>query len=69
MEYTIKEWLSGEFGEPYQTQALANLKPENENIKVPSLHRALLDAFSWETSPEGFDYWNKIYAVLFIRQI
>lgn len=50
----ISEWLK-ELPEPYRTQAIANCK--NPNSTVISKDIALIRAFSFVYSPEGYDYW------------
>lgn len=46
---------------PYSFQALANLKPAYANAPVPDCKEALLYAFNWSDSPEGWAYWMKVY--------
>lgn len=57
----IKEWLS-EINEPYKSQALNNLTNESI-IKHESFSSALQCAFIWKDSPEGYDYWKRIFNV------
>lgn len=56
---TIKEWLS-ELPEPARSQALENMRPVLENKHESCLSFALLNAFSWVNSPEGWSYWHKV---------
>lgn len=56
---TIKQWLE-ELPEPYRTQALENLKSD----KYDSIEKALLNAFDWWNSPEGWNYWSEFYMEL-----
>lgn len=60
----VKKWLS-ELEEPYRTQALANFENNylfggHEGIKASDMVDALFSAFTWDESPEGFDYWDEL---------
>lgn len=57
----IKDWLM-EMNEPYRSQALKNTKNES-TIKHDTFHSALQSAFIWSNSPEGYDYWKRIFNV------
>lgn len=61
---TIKEWLS-ELPEPYRTQALdnydSNFYPYNT---ARFLSDALMYAFDWKLSPQGFEYWGLLFDIL-----
>jgi len=59
---TIKEWLS-ELPEPARSQALDNYEGP-ENRMASSILEALMIAFIWEATVEGWDYWNNIYEEL-----
>lgn len=52
-----------ELPEPYRSQALANVNKgfENYTHDITDLDSALLSAFYWEKTPEGYDYWAKVY--------
>lgn len=56
---TIKQYLE-QLKEPERTQALNNLVPVMADKEVPGLVEALAVAFYWESSPEGFAYWEKV---------
>lgn len=56
---TILEWFD-ELDEPYRSQAIANTKTEMLRNKDLTLIGALLGAFSWSESNEGFDYWVEL---------
>ena len=52
--------------EPHATQAIANLHAEDiyreiSSMKYDKLRAALFNAFNWEESPQGEDYWGGIY--------
>ena len=56
MTMTIEEYLD-ELPEPWRTKALANMLEDAADLPVDSFTDALLDAFRFETSPEGAEYW------------
>ena len=52
--------------EPHATLAIANLHAEDiyreiSSMKYDKLRAALFNAFNWEESPQGEDYWGGIY--------
>jgi hypothetical protein len=58
--------LLGELEEPYRTQALENFDSgyfqESISVLVKMVKvNALLCAFYWRASKQGFDYWNDLY--------
>lgn len=66
IEKTTKEFLE-EFPEPFRTQALANLQAEDDrNGEFDAMAdevcewplEALMVAFPWKDSPEGYEYWR-----------
>lgn len=59
-EKKIKDWLK-ELKHPIKNKAITNLNTNIKNLEVESLSSALLIAFNWKTSVEGFDYWDEIY--------
>lgn len=66
MEKLIKEWLE-ELPEPYRTQALEIYHTQwsdTENPSTESLDQALITAFVWEMTPQGYEYWNKLHEEL-----
>lgn len=56
---TIREWLE-ELPEPYRSQAFRNTPCINTDLYAPSLKYAIVRAFVWHKSPEGFEYWEKL---------
>jgi len=60
MKKTIREWLE-ELPEPYRSQAMENMIKKAEGLKKPSFQIALTNAFVWELSKQGGDYWRKLY--------
>lgn len=60
----IREWLN-ELPEPYRSQAMENYMNAS-NRKVAST--ALADAFFWDQTPEGYDYWHDLYNSLTAQQ-
>jgi hypothetical protein len=67
VEKTIKEWLE-DLPEPYRSEALANfddyveIYPTKLREKELSTKHAIINAFNWEGSTEGGEYWRKVYA-------
>lgn len=46
--------------EPYRTQAIANTDRSILKHKaIRTVKDAVWVAFSWEESPEGYEYWHK----------
>lgn len=65
---TIREWLE-ELPEPYRTQALENCNSMRLSISglsdiVETSRIAIMSAFHWDSSPEGFHYWDELYETL-----
>jgi len=61
--------LLGELEEPYRTQALENFDSGYFQESISVLMKmvkvnALLCAFDWRASKQGFDYWNIFYIKL-----
>lgn len=57
---TIREWLAGLPGE-YGKRALANMEEKQASAVEYDAATALIEAFNWEESPEGFDFWSGVY--------
>jgi hypothetical protein len=55
---TAKEWFQ-KLPEPYRTQALEN--SDGLKIKYQSLPDALMGNFTWDDTPQGDEYWDKIH--------
>jgi len=53
---TIEQYLN-QLEEPYKEQAINNTGDKNLKRKVSSLNEALMSAFPWQGSPEGYRYW------------
>lgn len=54
---TIYEWLQ-DLPQPYKREAVTNLTLDNAERLENNLPNALLKAFDWEKSPQGFEYWT-----------
>lgn len=63
MSASIEKWFS-EAEYILRAVLLERMCPTRKNIKVDSLHDALLLGFNWERSPEGSDYWALIHCNL-----
>ncbi len=62
---TIREHLN-DLPEPYRTEALANNKNQSswDKVKEDDISEALLGAFNWLDTPQGYDYWSNFYETL-----
>lgn len=60
---TIKEWFN-DLPEDVREKALRNTDDLRLESTELSLKSALIGAFAWEDTPEGGDYWGKIYTSL-----
>jgi len=56
----IKYWLKS-LPEPYRSKAIKNYCPDNKYESFTSQKQALLSAFLWEKTKEGFEYWNELF--------
>lgn len=63
-EKTARAWFET-LKEPYRSQAI---KASEETVRIsrieklyPSLSEALLADFTWQDTPQGWLYWNKIH--------
>jgi hypothetical protein len=54
----IKTWFE-ELPEPYKSQAIQNSR--NLDLTIDTIGAALLCAFMWSTSEQGYSYWQKLY--------
>ena len=57
---TMFDWLK-ELPHPIGVKAIANTPEENLKSVYNNASSALTGAFAWIKSPEGYDYWDKIY--------
>lgn len=57
---TIFEWFK-QLPEPEQSHAISNTGIKERFVEVPSLLEALNKGFTWHTSPQGHDYWEKLH--------
>ena len=65
---TIIDYLNT-LPEPYKTQAINNTGDKNLNRKVKSLNEALMSAFPWQGSPEGYRYWFQLRdSVVYVQE-
>ena len=64
---TIREWLST-LPEQVQERALRNAHNVKLGIGVATASAAVLRAFSWVTTPEGFQYWSEVHVGLQHRE-
>lgn len=59
-EMPIDEWLKT-LPNGWRQRAIANVDEGLKNQMAGSLHGALGCAFQWENSPEGSEYWGRLY--------
>lgn len=57
---TIQQWLNT-LKEPYKTKALNNIADKNKETKTINLSNALLIAFKWSKTTEGYKYWDELH--------
>jgi hypothetical protein len=55
---TAREWFET-FPEPYRSQAIANCLYPNDRYRCAS--DALGNDFNWDTTDEGYRYWDMFY--------
>jgi hypothetical protein len=65
---TVKEAL-GQLKEPYRSLALKNMNKGIDNHKANSIESALYMAFSWEKSPEKYQYWSEVHDRLSLKNV
>lgn len=61
---TIKEWLE-ELEEPYRSKALINASKHTLKMVAGDLPTALMNAFNFTKSKEGWGYWSKVVSDIF----
>jgi len=69
MFYRFFHEFAQDLPEEYRTAYLKNLQEENHSVASMSMtwltaSDALLSAFGWKNTPEGFYYWEKLYMTL-----
>lgn len=57
---TVEQWLNT-LPEPYRTQALNNVNTERLCSNAYDVSEAIMKAFFWYDSTEGFHYWNDFH--------
>lgn len=57
---TIREYLE-QLPEPARTRARNNAAPLMLDKSIDSRKSALIVAFFWENSPEGYAYWQGVF--------
>ena len=72
MKKTAIEWYQ-DLPEPYRTEAIENFKDDdlrfcNCDLKTEfsNLKAALIIGFEWTESPQGLDYWDKVYNTMLL---
>ena len=62
-EKTIKDWLNT-LKEPYKSKALRQTNEDILNLYCTSLLNSLYQMFDWQSSFEGWEYWNDLTSSL-----
>jgi len=57
---TTKQWLES-LNEPYKSEALSNMIKGVSDAKVKTMSEALLTAFPWNHTKQGFQYWDELF--------
>ena len=57
---TILEWLQ-ELPEPYRSESIDNVTKAKRMEKRKCLEDALLSAFLWEETKQGWEYWDNLH--------
>ena len=59
---TIIEYLET-LPEPYRTQAIENCKvfPDTRNDRAESTAAAIIKAFDWSETKQGYGYWQRYW--------
>ena len=72
MKKTAIEWYQ-DLPEPYRTEAIENFKDDDARFKwcdlkteFSSMKEVLADGFDWAASPQGLDYWDKVYNTMLL---
>ena len=61
---TTREWIE-DLDEPYRSEAIKNTPIKVLKLKEHiSQSKALLDAFVWEDTPQGHDYWSDLHELI-----
>lgn len=60
MEKPIRKWLH-ELPEPIRTRALKNMRDIKKDVVLTSISDAIIGAFDWDSTKQGYDYWNDLY--------
>ncbi len=58
---TVEKWLKTIPDETIQTKALTNMEWETRDDLRPTLSNAVHTGFNWIRSPEGYNYWKKVF--------
>jgi len=64
MENTISGWLIRALPEEYYVLIKPHLDRHNENRRADSAHSALDNCVNWESTEEGFSFWEGVYLYL-----
>jgi len=59
MTKAVIEWIEEDLPSPYKEEALENMV--SPRLRYSSLDMALISAFEWMDTPQGFDYWKNVY--------
>ena len=57
---TVRHYLN-KLPPGYRERALNNLFPDRAERVVSDIPEAIMDGFIWTETPEGFEFWEKVY--------
>jgi len=65
MKKTIQQWLETIADDTVRKAALNNMLPTHAGYSAKGLEDAILGAFDWEKTSEGFLYWEEIHSAAY----
>lgn len=65
----VRQWLETIADEEIREKAFRNMYTANEAYEPTTLAQAIMSAFRWCNSPEGFNYWDKIYGIALLEKL
>ena len=64
---TLTDWINT-LPRIIRKKAFNNAHVNRLNLTYPSLDSALSDAFHFDQTPEGRDYWNQVYYKILMNE-
>lgn len=66
-EKTVEEWFL-HLPPGYNGRALSNLVVEKKQKVVCSISKAIMTGFTWDSTPEGGDFWRAVHCHYFEKE-